>query len=136
MNVKRFLTNEIIETIGQRLKDDGFDKEEIRRGIGRMTRILKILPDRFKVYRILKVENESKINKKELGVHWTLNKNILLIQHYYSEESHCIITAYATEKDIDFLETIIFNIKFPHEKEIQVKNMGKDLEIVSIKCGD
>jgi hypothetical protein len=136
MNIKKYLTTEVVTQLVKDLVNDGFEKEEIRRGINRVINKFSELPDRFKIYRILKVDNESKIDKENLGVHWTLSKSLLMDQHYYSEGNHCLITAYVTEDKINVIKTVEVNIKYPPEKEILVKNMGKDLEIISIKCGE
>ena len=49
------------------LKDMGFSKEDAEDELDEITNYVKNLPEKIKLYRILAVDGEDKINTKELG---------------------------------------------------------------------
>lgn len=107
-------------------------KNELKYHINR----LKNLPETVKGYRILVVNDQKDINLDEIGSHFGENKRDLLMNHSYLTgfgEKYYIITVEIPKKEINFSETIENNILYPHEKEITVKNKGKNVKILKIE---
>lgn len=107
-------------------------KNELKYHINR----LKTLPETVKGYRILVVNDQKDINLGEIGSHFGENKRDLLMNHSYLTgfgEKYYIITVEIPKNEINFSETIENNILYPHEREITVKNKGKNVKILKIE---
>ncbi len=138
MNILEILTEDILGEIINFLKKRGFDKNEITFGFNSVIDVFSSLPEKFKIYRIIKIDNPSQLDKTKLGVHWTLDKTTLTDKHYHSDkgEGYCIITAYVTIDLVKIKRTIELNIEYPNEKEILLDD-SKDLnnlQVLSIDC--
>lgn len=99
----------------------------------------KEFSDPVRLYRILGVKNEKFIKKQELGEHWTpykwhLNDNLLtIVSDIWDEDVEAyVIEALVPHSEIDIPQTIIQNLNFPNEEEINVKNKGRNLKIDKI----
>lgn len=133
MNLTNYLTKDRIKKITTFLKERGFENEEIRFGLKQTIDRFSKLPDRFKIYRLLKVNSQNQIDGNKLGAHWTLEKQNLIDNHYTSKEK-CIISAWATEDRIILERTIELNVEYPNEMEILINNDGAGLEVIDIEC--
>ena len=118
------------------LKDMGFSKKDAENELDEITHYVNNLPEHIKLYRILFVDNEDKINMKELGTHYSTSKKDLLKSHGYvigSGEEKFIVTIIASKNLIDIEETIENRILYSNEQEITLKNKGRGVKVVSIK---
>lgn len=100
----------------------------------------KKLPDTIKLYRIIGVENEDDINLDELGEHWVLYKWMLdgdllgSIGDDLWEDTYepYVVEALVPKSEIDVKQTIIQNLSFPNENEINLKDKGKGAKVIKI----
>ena len=118
------------------LKDMGYSKQDAEEELDEITHCVKNLPEQIKLYRILAVDGEDKINTKELGCHYSTSKKDLLSSHSYvtgSGEEHYIITVMSPKNLVDVNETIANRILYPNEQEITLKNKGRGVEVISVK---
>jgi hypothetical protein len=124
------------ETLISALKTMDFSEKEAQKELKYHINRLKTLPDIVKGYRILRVDDEKDINLEEIGSHFGENKDDLLRNHSYLTgfgEKYFIITVKIPKNEINVSETIENNILYPHEREITVKNNGKNVKIVRIE---
>jgi len=118
------------------LKDMGFSKEDAEDELDEITHYVKTLPEKIKLYRILEVDSEDKINTKELGCHYSTSRKDLINSHTYvtgSGEECYIVTVMSPKSLVDVNETIANRILYPNEQEITLKNKGRGVEVVSVK---
>ena len=91
-----------------------------------------------KLYRVVGAESEDSINKEELGEHWTpydwnLDGDLLgsIGDDLWEDEYEAyVIEALVPHSEIDLPQTIIQNLSFPNEHEINLKNKGKGAKFV------
>jgi len=96
------------------------------------------LPNTLTLYRVVFLENKNDLNTIQLGSHYVLSKNDLDGSHYTephlnSKGQPFILTVKANKNDIDVIETFKYNMQYPNEKEITLKNKGKGVNLISIK---
>lgn len=118
------------------LKTMDFSEKEAEKELNYYIKWAKNLPKTVKGYRILQVNDKKDINLGEIGSHFAKNKQELLQNHSYLTglgEKYYLITAEIPKIEINLGETIKNNILYPHENEITVKNMGKNVKIVKIE---
>lgn len=114
----------------------GIHKDEAEEQLDELIDNLKKLPDPIKLYRVLMVDDEGKINTDELGSHYSTNKRDLLQSHSYltgSGERYYLVTVKSPKKLIDIEETLVNNILYPNENEITLKKKGRGVELISIR---
>ncbi len=98
---------------------------------------LNSLPSVLTLYRVVYVDDESQINQSEVGTHYVLNRRDLERSHY--QGSHVgggqpfILTVKADKNLVDAKTTLSNRIKYPHEKEISLKNKGVGAKIVKVE---
>ena len=100
------------------LKDMGYSKQDAEEELDEITHCVKNLPEQIKLYRILAVDGEDKINTKELGCHYSTSRKDLLSSHSYvtgSGEEHYIITVMSPKNLVDVNETIANRILYPND---------------------
>jgi hypothetical protein len=117
------------------LKFMDFSGDDIKKEMLYHIKNVTSIPQFITAYRILKIDDESEINKNEIGSHFGRDKEELLMNHTYCTgcgEKYFIVTAKIPKSEIDIQETIINNILYPHENEITVKNNGKNVKILNI----
>lgn len=98
----------------------------------------KSLPNPVKLYRVVGVKDKELIRKDELGEHWTpykwnLDGDMLLSIGYEiwdDETIPYVIEALVPHSEIDVIQTIIQNLAFPNEHEINLKNKGKNIKFL------
>jgi len=96
---------------------------------------LKTYQKKFKIYRIIYLNNPSELDKEKLGAHWTLNKeNLLESYRIMDEKNYCLVTANVSEERVILRRTFELNAEYPNEMEILIDNDGKNLDVVSIEC--
>ena len=95
-------------------------------------------PDPVKLYRIVGVKDKKLIKKDELGEYWTpykwnLDGDMLMSIGYElwdDETKPFVIEALVPLYEINIIQTIIQNLSFPNEHEINLKNKGKNIKFV------
>ena len=96
----------------------------------------KSLPNELKLYRVVYVDNESDINTKQPGKHYSMDYENLIGYHEYAlgyGEKKFLLTVIANKSLIDAQSTISNNILYPNEKEITLKQNGKGAKVIKIK---
>lgn len=96
----------------------------------------KKLPKTFTIYRVVGVCNPEEI-KKPYGEHWTLYKDFIDgdfllsigIDVWEDDVIPYVIEAQVSINDVDILQTIIQNLNYPQENEINVLNKGINIQI-------
>ena len=135
MNISEIINKRTLEEIVEFLRSRNLDDREIRFGINHATNALKNLPKKFKIYRIVVLNNPSELDTDKLGTHWTLNKKNLLESYNITEDKkYCLITARITEDRVILRKTFELNAEYPNEMEISVDNDGRNLDIISVEC--
>jgi hypothetical protein len=90
------------------------------------------------LYRVIGVKNKKLIDVNNLGEHWTQYKwNLdgdMLMSIGYEEWDDTtkpyVIEALVPLSEIDVMQTIIQNLSFPNEHEVNLKNNGKNVKVV------
>jgi hypothetical protein len=91
------------------------------------------------LYRIVGVKNKKLIDTNNLGEHWTqykwnLDGDMLMSIGYENldddDTKPFVIEALVPLSEIDIVQTIIQNLSFPNEHEINLKNKGKNVKFV------
>ena len=98
----------------------------------------KKMPNPVKLYRVVGVKNKRMIKKDNLGEHWTLYKwnldsDMLMSIGYENWDDDIepyVVEAHVPHSEIDIIQTIIQNLSFPNEHEINLKNKGKGIKFV------
>jgi hypothetical protein len=119
-------------TEGYNDEDDAFEdfKEKIE--------TWKKFPNPVKLYRVVGVKNKKLIKTDSLGEHWTpyewnLDGDMLMSIGYElwdDETKPYVIEGIVPHSEIDIIQTIIQNLSFPNEHEINLKNKGKGVSFV------
>jgi len=117
----------------------GLSKEWAIEDLQSLLEWLNGLPDTIILYRLLYLTEEEKINKEELGDHYSDNKKELLYNHHnkgsiYGDygENAILLTVKVNKDQIDILNTLHNNIMYPHEQEITLKDKGKGTTLIDI----
>ncbi len=90
------------------------------------------------LYRVVGVKDEKLIDINNLGEHWTqykwnLDTDMLMSIGYENWDDDIkpfVIEALVPLSEIDIIQTIIQNLSFPNEHEINLKNKGKNIKFV------
>ena len=134
------LTSEEREVLEQLLNDteSEFDLDYLIEDINR----LKTYENIF-LYRIIWVKNKEDIDVKNLGLHYVSNLDSYgdWIEDLYPfhnredepdiEDDLWLITISVPTQDIDYKATLVKNIKFPYEDEIQLKT-DNNIKLIGI----
>lgn len=117
----------------------GLSKEWAIEDLESLLEWLNGLPETIILYRLLYLNEGDKINKEELGDHYSDNKKELLYNHHnkgsiYGDygENGILITVKVNKDQIDILNTLHNNIMYPHEQEITLKDKGKGTSLIDI----
>ena len=99
---------------------------------------LNELPDTIKLYRVVFLNDRNDLNIKELGSHYVLDQNQLEGVHYQQAHNGAngepfILTVKASKNMIDYHNTIIYNMKYPNEGEVTLKNKGAGANLINIE---
>jgi len=114
------------------------DEEEAFDDFKEKIEFYKSMPDPVKLYRVIGVKNKKMIKTNDLGEHWTpfdwnLDGDMLMSIGYENWDDDAIpfvIEVMAPHSEIDVIQTIIQNLAFPNEHEINLKNKGKGTSFV------
>jgi hypothetical protein len=122
---------------------DGFDSEQdAKEYLVEAVDEYKNLPDPVTLYRVVFVKNKKAIKIKQPGEHYVLYKWMIdshLIDsiggYELTEEDDepYILNVQAPLSSIDVLQTIIQNLSFPNEREINIKDKGRTLKVVKVE---
>lgn len=117
----------------------GLSKEWAIEDLESLLEWLNGLPETIILYRLLYLNEGDKINKEELGDHYSDNKKELLYNHHnkgsiygHYGENAILITVKVNKDQIDILNTLHNNIMYPHEQEITLKDKGKGTHLIDI----
>lgn len=118
---------------------EGFnDEEDAFEFLKERIKFYKQMPDPVILYRVIGVKNKKMIRTKELGQHytphkWNINGDTLLLigyENWDDETKPYVIEVLAPHSEIDIIQTIIQNLAFPSELEINLKNNGKGAKFI------
>jgi hypothetical protein len=96
------------------------------------------MPDPVKLYRVVGVKNKKMIKTDNLGEHWTpyewnLDGDMLMSIGYElwdDDTKPFVIEAMVPLSEIDVMQTIVQNLNFPNEHEINLKNKGNGAKMI------
>jgi len=111
------------------------DPEEAKDELERHIEWFKSLPNEMTLYRIIHADDESEIDLKQPGTHYSDNKRELINNHTHAAgygEFKYLITVKVKKSLFDAQETISNNILYPNEMEISLRNKGKGVKIISV----
>jgi hypothetical protein len=140
-SIKSFhdIDNEAINKLIEYFAHEGFDtKEDAIYDLTSRIEEYKNFPDPVTLYRVIGVKNKKMINTKDLGDHytphlWNIDTDMLMSIGYENWEEG--VKPYVMEvlvqiSEIDIISTIIQNLNFPLEHEINLKNKGRNVKFV------
>ena len=101
----------------------------------------KNFPQIVTLYRVIGVKNKKYIKRKNLGNHytpyrWNIDGSLLLsigFENWDSDLEPYVAVIETPKENIDFVGTIITNLKFPNEHEVTLFNNAKNLKIKEIE---
>ena len=112
-----------------------YNQEDAENELNNLISWFKSLPNTLELYRIIYVDSEKDINVKQLGSHYSVNKDELLSSHTYSSgygDLKYLITVSASKSLVDVQDTLSNNILYPNELEVTLKNKGKGAKVISL----
>lgn len=121
--------------------DSGFDNEySAEAHLDHILDMLDDLPEEITLYRVVFLDSPSELNKVKPGLHYVLDKESLLKNHYLMDivsshsqgEKPYLITVKVNRDKIDLSTTIDNNLRYPNEEEITLKNKGLGAKVVKI----
>jgi len=129
---------EIIEFIGT----DGYnsDDEETFDDFKEKIEYYKKMPNPIRLYRVVGAVNIEDIDRDKPGEHYTpelsdIDGDMLLsigFDVWDSDMKSFVVVVDAPHSEIDVLQTMVQNLSFPREYEINLKDKGSGAEIVDI----
>ena len=112
-----------------------YNREDAIEELKNLLRYVKSLPPFLTLYRIVRVDDESDIDKDSLGSHYSTNKKELINNNTYADgysEKRYLIKVKSPRELVDINQTLANNILYPNENEITLKNKGKGVKILSV----
>jgi hypothetical protein len=112
-----------------------YDKEDAIEELKSLLKYIKSLPPFLTLYRIVRVDDESDIDKDSLGSHYSTNKKELINNNTYADgygEKRFLIKVKSPRELVDINQTLANNILYPNENEITLKHRGKGVKILSV----
>ena len=112
-----------------------YNKEDALDELKSLLKYIKSLPPFLTLYRIVRVDDESEIDKDSLGSHYSTNKKDLIDNNTYTDgygEKRFLIKVKAPRELVDINQTLSNNILYPNENEITLKKKGRGVKILSI----
>lgn len=94
------------------------------------------LPKNLTLYRIIRADEFRDINLKELGSHYSENKEDLLRNYEFSTgigDKVFLFTVKVPSRFVDIQQTMENNILYPNENEITLMNQGKNVKVVQVE---
>ncbi len=120
---------------------EGFnDKEDAFEDLKEKSNFYKQMPNPVILYRAIGVKNKKMIKTDELGEHytpykWNIDGDMLLsigYENWDEETKPYVMEVSVPHSEIDIIQTIIQNLSFPNEHEINLKNKGKGAKFVKV----
>lgn len=116
-----------------------YDEEEAFEDFKEKIDFYKSMPDPVKLFRVVGVKNKKMIKTDSLGEHWTpyewnLDGDMLMSIGYelWDEDvKPFVIEAMVPLSEIDVMQTIVQNLNFPNEYEINLKNKGNGAKMIN-----
>jgi len=118
---------------------EGFNyEEEAFEDLKEKINYYKQMPKPVILYRAIGIKNKKMINTDELGEHytpykWNINFDTLLSIGYEGWDKNTkpyVMEVSVPHSEIDVIQTIIQNLSFPNEHEINIKNNGKNVKFI------
>jgi len=112
-----------------------YNREDAIEELKNLLRYIKSLPPFLTLYRIVRVDDESDIDKDSLGSHYSTNKKDLINNNTYADgygEKRFLIKVKSPRELVDINQTLANNILYPNENEITLKNKGNGVKILKI----
>lgn len=114
------------------------DEEDAFEDLKEKIKYYQQMPNPAILYRAIGVKNKKLIKTDELGEHytpykWNIDGDTLLSigYEYWDEETKpYIMEVSVPHSEIDIIQTIIQNLSFPNENEINLKNKGKGAKFI------
>ena len=94
------------------------------------------LPKNLTLYRIIRADEFRDIDLKELGSHYSENKEDLLRNYEFSTgigDKVFLFTVKVPSRFVDIQQTMENNILYPNENEITLMNQGKNVKVVQVE---
>ena len=140
-NIKTFrnITDDMIPVIIDYLGHEGYnDSEEAIAELTDKIHEYQNYSDPVTLYRIVGVRNKKLIRTNDMGEHftpykWNLDGDMLNSIGHDNWDSNTIpyvIVAAVPLSEIDVLQTLIQNLSFPNEHEVNLKNKGNGAKII------
>lgn len=99
------------------------DEEEAFEDFKEKIDFYKSMPDPVKLYRVVGVKNKKMIKTDNLGEHWTPYE-------WNDDIKPFVVEAVVPLSEIDVMQTIVQNLNFPNEHEINLKNKGNGANMI------
>ena len=112
-----------------------YNKKDALGELKNLLKYIKGLPPFLTLYRIVRVDDESDIDKDSLGSHYSTNKKDLITNNTYADgygEKRFLIKVKSPRELVDINQTLANNILYPNENEITLKNKGNGVKILKI----
>jgi len=112
-----------------------YNREDAIEELKNLLRYIKSLPPFLTLYRIVRVDDESDIDKDSLGSHYSTNKKDLINNNTYADgygEKRFLIKVKSPRELVDINQTLANNILYPNENEITLKNKGNGVKILKV----
>lgn len=112
-------------------------KDLASKHLDRLISKIDSLPQSVRLYRVIFVDDPSQIDRTNIGNHYVLKMRDLeqshqQISHVGGGEPY-VLTVKADKSLIDVPNTLINNMKYPHENEITLKDKGKGAKIIKVE---
>lgn len=112
-----------------------YNQEDAEEELNNLIGWFKSLPNTLELYRIIYVDNETEINVKQPGSHYSVSKDELLSSHTYTSgygDLKYLVTVSASKSLVDIQDTLSNNILYPNEIEVTLRNKGKGSKVISL----
>jgi len=129
---------EIIDYFGY----EGFNNEEDAfEDLKQKIELYKSLPEKIKLYRAVGLNHINDFKKSEIGEHfvldeWRIDSDLLMSIGYENWDEYVepyVVEVETDKSNIDIWQTIIQNLSFPNESEINLKDKGRKTKVLNIK---
>lgn len=116
------------------------DEEEAFEDFKEKIEDYKKMPDPVKLYRVVGVKDEKLIKTDDLGEHytlyeWNLDGDMLMsigYENWDEDVEPYVMEVLVPHSEIDVVQTIIQNLSFPNEHEINLKNKGRGAKLLRV----